>query len=73
MGGVSGLRGASWQSPGVMTRHISPPTDGSTSWPALALNHGIDSFVIVADADPVDQTKRFSELMASIRDIVTAE
>ena len=39
----------------------------------LALNHGIDTFVLWAAGDPLDQLNRFAELVPTVREVVNAE
>ena len=39
----------------------------------LALDHGIDTFVLWADGDPVEQLNRFADLLPTVREVVAAE
>ncbi len=39
----------------------------------LALEHGVDTFILWSEGDPIEQTHRFAELTPVVREVVTTE
>jgi len=52
---------------------VGPPSQWIDQLAELAVANGFDTFVYWPAADPVDQTHRFIELVAEVRNLVTAE
>lgn len=50
-----------------------PPEQWVDELSELALTHGFDTFVFSAQTDPVDQVRRFAELVPDVRELVARE